>query len=260
MSSEQSSEECSEDMHEDDQNKIIRLKAQAVQLYDKYSHKKFQVHVMNEAKLSKEQKARLWHWRLGHQPYELMKWLVDEGLVDEMEIKAVLNEDCATCDKARFKKGSFKRNKDDVSRRAANAPWHRVFIDGFGGQNSFGCPSYHGAVGGFVFICAKTGAIETKLYKTKDQFPRLLEQFLLERIADDYRVREIICDTDSILISQDGVEPILADYGCVIRPASAGTPEENNLAENAVGRLKKGILALMTGAPHIKKNRWGCCA
>ena len=102
MSSEQSSEECSEDMHEDDQNKIIRLKAQAVQLYDKYSHKKFQVHVMNEAKLSKEQKARLWHWRLGHQPYELMKWLVDEGLVDEMEIKAVLNEDCATCDNTRL--------------------------------------------------------------------------------------------------------------------------------------------------------------
>ena len=54
-----------------DSSKRVKLtleqeSVQKICLFEKYSHKKFYSFVMNEAKLTAEQRSRLWHWRLGH--------------------------------------------------------------------------------------------------------------------------------------------------------------------------------------------------
>ena len=51
---------------------------------------------------------------------------------------------------------------------------------------------------------------------------------------------------------------IAADFGCVIRPASPGTPQENRKSENAVRRVLEGARAMMIGAPHLPAAAWGC--
>ena len=83
---------------------------------------------------------------------------------------------------------------------------------------------------------------------------------MLECRARDWDVRELILDTDSVNISKESVEPICAEYGCILNPASRGAPQENSKAERLVQEAKNGIRALMIGAPHIKRNRWGAAA
>ena len=211
--------------------------------------------VMNEAALTPEQRARLWHWRLGHPAHGVPVEMTKSGAALELGVTNCLNEDCIVCIKKGFKKGSFKRQPLMVRYKLPN--YHRVYVDGFGGQKSFGVKSYHGAVGGFIFVCSGCGAIEMKLYASKSQFPRLLEKYLLEVIAKDYAVRVLVMDTDQVQISKASIEPLLAEYGVVLQLASVETPQENSLAENAVQRLKRGVRALLNGAPHIQKNRWG---
>ena len=163
------------------------------------------------------------------------------------------------CDKAKKARGKFGDRKGQYQIPGL-PPYHRVVVDGYGGQKSFECKTFGGAVGGYIFCCDVTGAVDTKLYSSKDQFPRLLEKYLLEVIAKDYCVRVLVMDTDQVQISKSEVEPILAEYGCVLYLSSAGTPQENGLAENTVRRLKEGIRALVLGAPHVHKNRWGLAA
>ena len=215
---------------------------------------KYMCYVVNEAALSPEQRSRLWHWRLGHPgpqvPYQMSKRCQESGL----RATIVLNEPCVVCDKAKFRNKAHPRRPMTI--RNIAPPYSTVFIDGFGGQKSYGCPSVSGAVGGFIFVCAGMGAVDCKLYSTKDQFPRLYKLYLDEVRAKDFHVRTVICDTDIILISHE-VEEINAEYGVILRPASAGTPQENSLAENGVRRLKETSRAMMLGAPHLPKNLWG---
>ena len=82
------------------------------------------------------------------------------------------------------------------------------------------------------------GAVDCKLYSTKDQFPRLYRLYLDEVRAKDFHVRIVVCDTDIVLISKE-VEEINAEYGIIWQLASAGTPQENSLGENGVRRLKE---------------------
>ena len=86
------------------------------------------------------------------------------------------NVDCAVCDKAHFKRGTFKRN--DVHAHADEAPCWTCYVDGYGGQESMGGESYGGAIGGFVFYCRSTKTLTNKLYASTEQFPMLLYQFL----------------------------------------------------------------------------------
>ena len=144
-------------------------------------------------------------------------------------------------------------------------PYHTVYIDGFGGQNSFRVKSfsgteldksYHGAVGGYVFVDAESDDISVKLYRNKAQFPSLLRSYLLSVMAIHYVVRVLVLDNASELVSEE-VQDIAMEYGFVIRPASPYTPQGNSLAENAVGIVCTITRALMIGAPHLPANRWG---
>jgi hypothetical protein len=61
-----------------------------------------------------------------------------------------------------------------VSPRAAPLrPYERLYMDGYGGQQSMGNVSSEGAIGGFVFA-RPTGSIKQKLYGTTEQLPAIL--------------------------------------------------------------------------------------
>ena len=210
--------------------------------------------VVNEAALTPEQRARLWHWRLGHPSPQVPIAMTKRDKNSGMNVTHVLNEDCVVCEKAKFRKKPHFRQA--LAMRNLLPPYWRTYLDMFGGQKQYGCPSVGGAIGGLVFVCSGMGAVDCKLYSTKDQFPRLYRLYLDEVRAKDFHVRIVVCDTDIVLISKE-VEEINAEYGIIWQLASAGTPQENSLGENGVRRLKETSRALMLGAPHLPKNLWG---
>ena len=204
--------------------------------------------VMNESALTQDAKAWLWHHRFGHLNF------ADAAKLGLGFTKAP-NCDCAICDQKGFKRAPFHRKPESLA--YVTPPYHKVSLDGFGGQKSYGCKSYGGAVGGFVFACAGTGAIDVKLYADRAQFPRLFKQYLHEVMARDYMIRMVCCDCDPALISVSEMEPIFAEYGIIWSLSSPGSPQENGFAENAVNRVKETSRAMMLSAPHLNPNCWG---
>ena len=145
----------------------LTLEQESVQkicLFETYSHKKFYSFVMNEAKLTAEQRSRLWHWRLGHPSHSTHYFMNKRGNIKDLGSCKCLNEDCVVCDKSKFESASFKADTDDLSGKKTALPMQRIYIDGFGGQNSFGVPSYHGAVGGFIFVDTCHSRLDIKMY------------------------------------------------------------------------------------------------
>ena len=210
--------------------------------------------LLNEAKLSDEEKAWLWHWRWGHGDW-MAPIRASEGMDSADALASVKpNVDCAVCDKAHFKRGTFKRN--DVHAHADEAPYWTCYVDGYGGQESMGGESYGGAIGGFVFYCRSTKTLTNKLYASTEQFPILLYQFLQDVERQHFRCREIIVDTHSVNISQEA-EDVAALFRVKITPISAGTPQELAYAESGVRVIAELSRGFMLGAPHLPKELWG---
>jgi hypothetical protein len=119
--------------------------------------------IMNEGKLTREEKARLEHWRMAHRKIK------GDGT----------NENCPICAEGKRKTSSFKRNEEYREMVTKNLePYWQMYVDGYGGQRSMGEESYQGAVGGFVFVCPSSCTIKVKLYATSKQFPAILYQVL----------------------------------------------------------------------------------
>ena len=60
-------------------------------------------------------------------------------------------EERRNMEEGKRKTKGFKRNQDyreQVTKKFS--PYHRIYADGYGGQNSMGAESYQGAKGGFV--------------------------------------------------------------------------------------------------------------
>jgi hypothetical protein len=115
--------------------------------------------ILNDANLTREEIARLAHWRQAHRQ-------CGEGEI---------HENCPVCEEGKRKTKGFKKNdkyREEVT--SNNTPYHRMYADGYGGQQSFGCESSQGAKGGFVFSCPSSGTIKVKLYATLEQFPAIL--------------------------------------------------------------------------------------
>ena len=209
--------------------------------------------ILNEAKLSDEEKAWLWHWRWGHSSFEGPVRASKELDPADVLTNTKLNVDCPICDKAHFKRKPFKRN--DPLEHACDEPFWKVYVDGYGGQGSMGCESYEGAIGGFVFYDRSTRTLNNKLYASTEQFPVLLFQYLVDLERQHFRCREIVVDTHSVNISKEA-EDVAALFRVKITPISAGTPQENAYAESGVRVIAELSRAFMAGAPHLPKKCW----
>ena len=149
--------------------------------------------VLNEAKLSEEEKAWLWHWRWGHGDWNGPVRASEDMDEADNPTTVKLNVDCAICDKARLKRGPLPRN--DPTLHAADPPFWRCYADRCGGKESLGGESHDGAVGGRVFYCQSSKTLRNKLYASHEQFPVLLYQFLQDVESQHFRCQEIVVDT-----------------------------------------------------------------
>ena len=212
--------------------------------------------IMNEAKLTKEERSRLWVRKLAYCSSSLfpkMKSMPEYGnMPDVWEV----NEDNVVSDLSKFKKSTHKRNDPEVTMDCP--PWWRVYVDGYGGQQSLGGESYEGAVGAYIFVCVSTGSTDVKLYASHEQFPVALAQFLARVEAEHFKCHCIYVDAHSVNLSQDA-EEVCAIYQTVIIPVSAGTPQEMSFAESRVRVVKRMSTAMMQGAPHMSADSWACC-
>ena len=108
-----------------------------------------------------------------------------------------------------------------------------------------------------MFVDAKSNAWKKMPVISDTQFPAVLRRFLLWVELRHNRVRVIIVDTYSVNIF-DVAEEVAAEFDCVIRPVSAGTPQEMGRAEGAVGELRRMTRASFAAAPHLDPTKyWG---
>jgi hypothetical protein len=197
--------------------------------------------IVNEANLSREQMARLIHWRQAHR---------QAGEV-------IIHENCPICEEGKMKTKGFKRNQDyraQVTKKYS--PYQRIYADGYGGQNSMGEESYQAAKGGFVFTCPSSGTIKVKLYATSAQFSAILYQVLQKIEAEGYCCSEVYVDTFKVNFSA-AAEEVAAMFKVRIVPVSSGTSQENAYAESAVRTIAAMSKSQMAGAPHLDGSCWG---
>jgi hypothetical protein len=212
--------------------------------------------VLNESKLTSEQRARLWHWRLGHCNPQLTVDMSKQGLVSGLDIKHVLNEDCTECDKSKFRKGKFSRVEAIESRKFYPA-YYKMYADGFGGQKSFGAESLDGGKGAFIFVCVGTGAIICKLYSQKSQFAVLLKRVFIEIEAADFYVRVLVLDGTGENVDST-VKDVCDSFHVVIEFSSAAAPQE----QRRVFRTSVGSPAHYLSVHlmlHKASGRWRYC-
>jgi hypothetical protein len=196
--------------------------------------------LMNEAHLTDEEAERLLHWRVGHRALG----------------KSKPNETCPVCIEGKKKTGTFKRNYEFCG-STQGEPQHywRLYVDGYGGQQSMGDLPYQGGIGGYVFACP-LGSIKVKLYGSTEHFPSILFQVLQEVESEGFVTREIYVDTHSVNLSK-AAEEVAAMFRVRIIPVSAGTPQEMAYAESAVRVIGQMGRTLMCEAPHLPGFCWG---
>jgi hypothetical protein len=201
--------------------------------------------IMNEAYLTRIEQDRLMHWRTAHR-VSLKPGPKREGL----------NENCVVCDEGKRKTKGYKRNFEFQGLTSGPLrPYERLYMDGYGGQQSMGDMSFEGAIGGFVFACP-TGSVKQKLYGTTEQLPAILFQVLQEIEGQGYVCRELYVDTHSVNLSQ-AAEEVAAMFRVKIIPVSAGTPQEMAYAESAVRTIGEMSRVQMAGAKHLPSLCWG---
>ena len=89
------------------------------------------------AKLTDEQKARLWHYRLGHPSAAIPFSMHKLKLSKDVNCPIVLNEDCPCCIKGKFRVKPFPKRSTYLPETDLQ-PWEKVYVDGYGGQKSLG--------------------------------------------------------------------------------------------------------------------------
>jgi hypothetical protein len=217
--------------------------------------KKFDLSVMafNIAKLSEEERSRLYVRRFGYCNSHLLTRMARDSDFEKMPKLCALNEDNPVKDAAKFRKLSHGRTDPELS--MGRLPWFRTFVDGYGGGKSMGVESYEGAIGGYLFVCSSTGDLHHKLYASHEQFPAAMFQFLVHVEGEGNRCHELYCDTFAINLSAE-LEEICALFHVKLVPASAGTPQEVAFVETAHRVIAGRSRAMMIGAPHLPSWTW----
>ena len=208
---------------------------------------------MCASKLNAAERARLWHYRLAHPSPAIPVRMCTENLASEIQCTHHLNEDCPACDYGKLRTAAFRRRTEEHTDPYLQ-PWEKVYADGYGGQKSLGT-TIGGANSGFIIVDAKSNAWWQQLKSSDTQLPAILRKFLLWVEMQHYRCRLIVVDTYAANISQEA-EAVCAEFDCVIRPISAGTPQELGRAEKAVGELRRMTRASLASAPHLNPKQW----
>merc|ERR1711865_192084 len=195
-----------------------------------------------------------WHWRLGHCDRRLPNLATRQKKMGGVFVKCDLNEDCAVCDKSKYRRLPFY--KPDIKDYTRLEAWVKAHVDEFGGLKSFKCKSINGAVGGFVFCDDGSGGVIPKLYAKKSQFEFQLRVFFVELALNDRHCSLMIVDGSSSLIN-DRTQALAASFDCRMEVSSPGTPYENRYAERAVRKVLEISRAMMIGAPHLPQSMWG---
>ena len=234
---------------------ITRNKDTKSSMRDKHDDYNPSIAVFNEAALTAKGRSRLYARKFGA-PSE--RSIVSMGrkphVYGELQPFAILNEDNVATDEGKWKNESFKRS--DPGESMAKAPYHRLYVDGVGGQKSFGVESYEGAVGEHTFVCPSTGTKKIKLYASHKQFPVCLYLVLCEIEAEGFRCCEIYVDTFSVNISAEAHE-VAATFQTIIVPVAAGTPQNMAFVERANGVIAETSRAMQANAPHMPVWCWG---
>jgi hypothetical protein len=155
----------------------------------------------NEAKVSDEERSRLYVRRLGFCNSNLFSKMMKDPDIGSLPNLIPLNEDNPINDAAKYKKQSHVRTPSEIS--MTRKCWERVYVDGYGGGSSMGCESYEGAIGGYLFVCSSTGDVHHKLYASHEQFSAAVFQFLTHVESEGHRCHEIYCDTFSVNMSSE---------------------------------------------------------
>jgi hypothetical protein len=215
--------------------------------------KTFKILLMNEAKLTDEERSRLYCRGFGFCDTNVFK--VMEGMDEYKGLPKLvpLNEDNFVADLTKFKRKVFKRN-DPINTMDA-PPFFKVMVDGYGGQQSLGGPSREGAVGAYIFVCVATGSTDIRFYASHTQFPVALHQFLVRVQAEYWHCHVIFVDTHSVNLST-AVKEVLALFQVQLVPISAGTPQELAFAKTRVRLIKRMSSAMLASAPHLGPNCW----
>ena len=207
---------------------------------------------LNYGKLHKEEKARLWHWRLGHLGYRVPVDMTKKKLATGIDVFHCLNEDCTICEKAKFVRAAFPRVPRHL--RARFPPFWRIYIDGFGGQKKFGVRTVHGATGGYVFVDEESGAIDRKLDSSKKQYHLLLEQYAIAVHAMGFKTGSVIVDDAPELYGAEA-QAVARRWSFVIVPISTNTPQQQK-AEKGIKDFMAITRAMMLGTKE-PLNSWG---
>ena len=212
--------------------------------------------VFNEAKAEPVERSRLWCRRFAYCNTGLFARMASMPEYGDFPNLPQLNEDNLVGDLAKYKRRSFPKNDPEVTMTCP--PWWRVWLDGYGGQQSLGGLKYEGAVGRYLFVCCSTGSADVRFYSSYEQFPIALHQFLVRVEAEHFRVHVIYVDTFSVNLSVEA-EEVCAIFGCVINPVSAGIPQEMAFAESMVRTVRRMSTAMLVGASHLPKYSWALC-
>jgi hypothetical protein len=215
----------------------------------------FDVSVMafNIAKLTEEERSRLYVRRYGYCNSHLLTRMTRDPDFGKLPKLCALNEDNPIKDAAKFRKLSHGRTDPELS--MGQLPWRRTFVDGYGDGKSMGSESYEGAIGGYLFVCSSTGDLHHKLYPTHEQFPAALFQYLIHVECEGNRCHELYCDTFAVNLSAE-VEEICALFQVKVVPVSAGTPQEVSFVETAHRVIAGRSCAMLLGALHLPAWAW----
>ena len=229
--------------------------ADKVMMFQLTKKAKFELSVMtfNIAKLSEEERSRLYVRRFGYCNSHLLTRMARDSDFGKMPKLCALNEDNPVKDAAKFRKLSHGRTDPELS--MGRLPWFRTFVDGYGGGKSMGVESYEGAIGGYLFVCSSTGDLHHKLYASHEQFPAAVFQFLVHVEGEGNRCHELYCDTFAVNISAE-LEEVCALFHVKLVPVSAGTPQEVAFVETAHRVIAGRSRAMMIGAPHLPSWTW----